>query len=156
MSEGKKFDSGKLRMDLISSEAMRQLASVLGAGAEKYGDNNWRAGLKWSRVYAAVQRHLTSWNDGETCDPETGLNHLAHAMTGLHFLLEYAKTHAELDDRHNKPLAEGSLLDRYDQLSYLEAINDRSFVAYYGPIAGKSVQRISEDYGKYRASKNCR
>lgn len=69
-------------------------------GAEKYGAQNWRNGLEWSRVFAAVQRHLLAWNDGETHDPETGINHLAHAGCGIMFLLEYSKTHAELDDRY--------------------------------------------------------
>ncbi len=146
MSEGKKFDGGKLRMDLISSEAMRQLASVLGAGAEKYGDNNWRAGLKWSRVYAAVQRHLTSWNDGETCDPETGLNHLAHAMTGLHFLLEYAKTHAELDDRHTAVKDASVPVAKFP--TYLDALNDVAFIKHH-PITGLMPQEILKAYEEY-------
>jgi len=76
------------------------MAAVMTYGADKYGTQNWRAGLEWSRVYAAVQRHLLAWNDGETYDPETKLNHLAHAGCGIMFLLEYAKTHEELDDRY--------------------------------------------------------
>jgi Domain of unknown function (DUF5664) len=99
VSEGVKHDQGKEPLDLLSSEALLQLAKVLGYGASKYSSHNWRGGLAWSRVYSAVQRHLLKWNAGETIDPETGLNHLAHAMCGLMFLLQYAKSKPELDDR---------------------------------------------------------
>lgn len=99
---GIKHDSGKEPMDLISSEALFQLAKVLQYGATKYDSHNWRGGLAWSRVYAAVQRHLLKWNSGETIDSETGLNHLAHAFTGIMFLLEYSKTKPELDDRYKE------------------------------------------------------
>ena len=101
-SEGVKADEGKEPLDLISSEALMQLAKVLQFGAKKYDSNNWRKGIKYSRVYAAVQRHLLKWNGGQTVDEETGLNHLAHAFTGIMFLLEYTITHPENDDRYKK------------------------------------------------------
>lgn len=96
---GKKFDSEKVRMDLLSPKALTEIARVMSYGAQKYGAQNWRKGIAWSRVYAAVQRHLLAWQDGETEDPETKISHLAHASCGLMFLLEYAQTHGELDDR---------------------------------------------------------
>lgn len=98
--QGKKFDGDKARTDLLSSKALLQIARVMGYGAQKYGAQNWRKGIAWSRVYAAVQRHLLAWQDGETYDPETGISHLAHAGCGIMFLLEYAETHGELDDRY--------------------------------------------------------
>jgi hypothetical protein len=99
---GKKFDEGKLRVDLLPSEAMFEVAKVLTFGAQKYGEHNWRGGIEWSRVYAATQRHLMKWNSGETYDEETGISHLAHACANIMFLLTYAKTHGELDDRFKK------------------------------------------------------
>lgn len=68
-------------------------------GKETYGRDNWRKGLAWSRCYAATLRHLFAWQSGETNDPETGLNHLAHAACEILFLLEFSRTHLELDDR---------------------------------------------------------
>lgn len=97
---GIKHDEGKIPLDLISSEALSQLGAVLGFGAKKYASHNWRKGIAYSRVYAAVQRHLLAWNNGQTNDGETGLNHLAHAMCGIMFLLEYSKTYPNLDDRY--------------------------------------------------------
>jgi hypothetical protein len=44
-------------------------------------------------------RHIMAFNDGEDKDPESGLSHLAHAACCIMFLLEFEKTHQELDDR---------------------------------------------------------
>lgn len=98
--EGTKNDTSKPRMDLLSSEFLFKTAEVLTFGAKKYDAHNWRKGIAWSRIYAGIQRHLVAWNEGETKDPETGISHLAHASCGIMFLLEYAKTHTELDDRY--------------------------------------------------------
>jgi len=80
---GTKYDSKKPRMDLIPTEALVGMGEVLGFGAEKYGDHNWREGIEHSRLYAAAMRHLTSYWSGESVDPESGLSHLFHAMTNL-------------------------------------------------------------------------
>src|SRR6188768_3731582 len=90
---GTKYDSGKPPMGLISSVAQTEEAKVLAFGAQKYDAHNWRGGMKWSRVYDAVQRHLVAWNAGEDIDPETGLSHLAHARCGLGFLIDYSVGH---------------------------------------------------------------
>lgn len=95
-----KFDGDKLPLNLLSTEAMNQTAAVLKFGAQKYAEHNWRKGFTWSRPLAAAMRHLTAFNDGEDKDPESGLSHLAHAACCIMFLLEFEKTHPELDDRY--------------------------------------------------------
>lgn len=95
-----KFDTDKLPLNLLSTEAMNQTAAVLKFGAQKYAEHNWRNGFTWSRPLAAAMRHLTAFNDGENTDPESGLSHLAHAACCIMFLLEFEKTHPELDDRY--------------------------------------------------------
>lgn len=97
--EGLKYDAEKPRMDLISSKALIELARVLTYGAKKYDSHNWRKGIAYSRIIAAIYRHLVAYNDGETYDKETGISHAAHAMCELMFLLEFEHTHPELDDR---------------------------------------------------------
>ena len=97
---GLKFDSDKLPLHLLSTEAMNQTATVLAFGAEKYAAHNWRKGFVWSRPLAAAMRHITAFNAGEDKDPESGLSHLAHAACCIMFLLEFEKTHKELDDRY--------------------------------------------------------
>lgn len=102
-----KFDTDKLPLNLLSTEAMNQTAAVLKFGAQKYAEHNWRNGFVWSRPLAAAMRHLTAFNDGEDRDPESGLSHLAHAACCIMFLLEFEKTHPELDDRY-KPVQKAS------------------------------------------------
>ena len=95
-----KFDDDKLPVNLLSSEALLQTAAVLKFGADKYSEHNWRQGFAWSRPLAAAMRHIMAFNDGEDKDLESGLSHLAHAMCCIMFLLEFEKTHRELDDRY--------------------------------------------------------
>jgi hypothetical protein len=99
-----KFDQDKLPLHLLSTEAMNQTAAVLKFGAQKYAEHNWRAGFAWSRPLAAAMRHITAFNDGEDTDPESGLSHLAHAACCIMFLLEFEKTHPNLDDRYKQPV----------------------------------------------------
>lgn len=97
---GLKHDGNKPPVDLLSTDALEQIARVLGFGATKYARHNWRKGIAWSRVVAAAMRHLLAWKDGEDLDEESGLSHLAHAGCCVMFLLEYLKTHPEFDDRY--------------------------------------------------------
>lgn len=99
LAEGLKYDTGKLRMDLIPADSLRDLAEVYTMGAKKYADENWREGIAWKRIYGAILRHLTSWFLGEDTDPESGLSHLAHAAWGCFTLLNYRRSHPEFDDR---------------------------------------------------------
>jgi len=95
----KKNDEGKPQMGLISSVFMVGIAEILTRGVKKYGAQNWRKGMVWSRPYDALQRHLVAWNDGETFDEESGLSHLLHASCELMFLVEYEAKKLGKDDR---------------------------------------------------------
>ena len=100
-SIGVKYDGGKPRFDLIPAVPLETLAKIYTMGAEKYADRNWEKGIQYSRIYAAVMRHLNKYWSGENLDPESDLPHLAHAAWGLLALLEFDATHPELDDRPN-------------------------------------------------------
>lgn len=104
--EGVKFDSDKLRFDLIPILPLREVARVYTIGAKKYEDRNWERGMVWSRVYGALQRHATAWWAGEKIDPDNGQHHLAAVIFNAMALMEYERTHPELDNRtpFNKPL----------------------------------------------------
>lgn len=84
---GMKFDTNKMRFDLIPAIATEGLAAVLTYGAKKYKPNNWRS-VDPERYVAAFERHWHAYISGELLDPESGLPHLAHCMTNLAFLLE--------------------------------------------------------------------
>jgi len=88
MTVGMKFDAEKARYDLLPWRAVHEVVRVLTFGAGKYGPNNWRK-VKHARdrYFAAVHRHLQAWEVGERDDAESGLHHLAHAVTNILFLL---------------------------------------------------------------------
>ncbi len=100
--EGVKFDTGKLRMSLLAERFVWGIVEVLEFGAKKYGEDNWRKGMKWSRPFNAAMRHMWAWWRGENVDPETGLSHLSHAACNLQFLDEYQRTGTGEDDRPGK------------------------------------------------------
>ena len=100
-SGGTKFDDGKERYDLVPRFAQEQYVKILTRGAIKYGERNWEKGLKWSRLIAAIKRHLQSYENGEDLDKESGLYHMAHVMCNAAFLLEYYRIYPEGDDRKN-------------------------------------------------------
>jgi hypothetical protein len=101
-----KYDNGKAPLALIPPEALLQIAEVLGFGAAKYGENNWRMdgdNTKWSRTYSSAQRHLNAFWSGEDLDPESGLPHLSHAITQLIILMVHGSdSHVNMDDRYKK------------------------------------------------------
>jgi dATP/dGTP diphosphohydrolase len=89
MSEGLRYDEGKLRMDLLPHEWVVGLAEVLTAGAKKYADRNWELGMKWSKVWAPALRHMFKFMKGERYDADDGVHHLFHAAWGLLALASY-------------------------------------------------------------------
>lgn len=96
---GYKADHDKPDLSLLSGPALIKMAKVMTYGKKKYTANNWRTGMVWTRPVAASLRHTFAWLSGETNDPETGINHLAHAACNLMFALEFEDTHPDKDDR---------------------------------------------------------
>ena len=87
---GQKFDTDKIRMDLIPFGPLEEIAKVLSAGAVKYSPDNWKVVPNAiPRYEAAMLRHISAYKRGEVLDPETGLPHLAHAGCCLMFLLHF-------------------------------------------------------------------
>ena len=97
-----KADVFKSRLDLISGQAVEGLGHVLGHGARKYGANNWRLGLDWSRTVAALLRHTFAFIRGEDIDPDSKLPHVDHIMCNAMFLSEYFHTKTGQDDRFKR------------------------------------------------------
>lgn len=84
-----KFDTGKLRYSLIPPSATKALAEVLTYGAKKYKPNNWQKVDDVERYMDALYRHMEAYRSGEKFDQESGLSHLAHAMTNIAFLIYF-------------------------------------------------------------------
>ncbi len=100
-----RYDTNKVRHDLVSANSINELAKVLTFGAIKYAPNNWQKGMKWSRVLGSLKRHLNAIERGEDVDPETGLLHSAHVLCNAMFLTDYYKIYPQGDDRQHKYLS---------------------------------------------------
>ena len=119
------------RFDLIPIGPLTELAEHYGRGARKYAPHQWRKGYEWSKSYAAIQRHLTAFWEGEdydtcpedkhgcqfitnegepfvdltedTCYNHTGSHHLACVAWHTFALMEFKNTFPEHDDRYVFP-----------------------------------------------------
>lgn len=98
-NKGLRHDEGKPEFHLIPSEALSELGRVYSFGAKKYAPYNWERGMAWSRCFNSLLRHLYAYWDGETDDPETGLNHMAHVAWNAIALLVYSLRGIGIDDR---------------------------------------------------------
>lgn len=107
MEQGKRYNTGKLRYDLIHPTAQEGLVKVLSLGAVKYEPRNWERGMSWTSVIASLKRHLNAIEKGEDYDLETGELHADHLQCNAHFLSAYYKIAPQYDDRKhtylNKP-----------------------------------------------------
>ena len=88
-TSGVKHDRGKPEWAYLPWAALEQVVKVQDYGAAKYSRENWKQveNLE-TRYLSAALRHITAHARGENEDPESGLPHLAHAITSLLFVLE--------------------------------------------------------------------
>jgi hypothetical protein len=134
MSDGIKFDAGKLRYSLLPPGTIKEAVKVLEFGAQKYAPDNWkRVPDAQTRYYDAAMRHIEAWRDGEVHDPETSLSHLAHAMCCLMFLQWFDAQ--EPEDFSNaqteqKPWSTAELLSGINDLEWISR-NPKA----HGPIS---------------------
>jgi Domain of unknown function (DUF5664) len=90
--------SGKLPLHLWPTTAT--IMGCLGFlnGALKYGRANWRAsGVRASIYVDAAKRHLDAWFEGEECDPDDGVPHLAAALASIAIIVD-ARAAGKLND----------------------------------------------------------
>ena len=90
MSEqGRKYDGGKLRYDLIPVLALEEMVKGLTFGTIKYDDNNWvKVPNGRKRYLAAALRHIQEYRKGNLWDEEQNIHHLSAAMNNLSFIVE--------------------------------------------------------------------
>lgn len=94
-------DVGKPRMDLLPYDMLMRLAAWYGAGAEKYGANNWRKGQPKDATYASLMRHLSKYYMGHTDE-----DHLAAVIWNAFSLMNidmYFKGNPDLDNLESFP-----------------------------------------------------
>lgn len=95
-SKGRKFDKDKLKYGLVPPKALASVVEALTHGANKYSPFNWK-GVESYRYVDATYRHLESARQGDKIDKDSGLPHLALAITNLMFLLD-----RQLETGHNE------------------------------------------------------
>lgn len=84
-----KHDHLKARLDLLPPDALELVGFVLRYGALfKYSPENWRKCKDPERYIAPMLRHVLKHMKGEYTDKESGLLHLAHAVTSGLFALD--------------------------------------------------------------------
>jgi len=103
---GVKHDAGKPPLDLLDPLALEGIAAVLAFGAKKYAAHNWRGGISYSRLIAALMRHLFAIIRGELNDPESGLPHIDHLGCCWMFLSNQMKTRPDMNDlyKYDNPI----------------------------------------------------
>ena len=135
-----KFDDGKPKTTLVDPEFREEVARVLGLGEEKYGRDNWKGGLDFSRLLDAVHRHLGACEKGEDLDPETGLSHAAHAAAGLMMYDWTRRNRSELDSRRFK-------VPREDLSEVRDRTDNQEHSAKPGKAPGLGVHEVHERRG---------
>lgn len=95
-----RFNSGKSELSYLLSApvAMKGLTEAFEFGAKKYARDNWKKGLERNTIVDSLLRHLTAAQNGETHDPETGIDHLHHVHWNAMALAEQYSTPTETKD----------------------------------------------------------
>lgn len=95
--------SGKLPLHLWPTTASAMGCIGFLNGMLKYGRSNFRAiGIRASIYYDAAIRHLNAWFEGEECDPDDGVPHLAAALACIGIIVDAIAAGKFNDDRSVK------------------------------------------------------
>lgn len=95
---------GKVPMHLIPWRSLEAVARVMGTGAEKYGERNWRIDEILASTYeGAIARHtLLEWAQGVDADKDSGEHPLAHVAACCLIVLDAIENDTFIDDRDRK------------------------------------------------------
>lgn len=82
-----KADNGKLRISLVPTQIVRDVAEVRMYGDRKYhAPNNWVL-VEMDRYVDALMRHLLAFiDDPNSVDEESGIPHYKHAACNMAFI----------------------------------------------------------------------
>ena len=85
---------GKLCMSLVPHKALESVMLRYLQGAEAYGENNWRKGMKHSVLYDSAMRHLMQDFKGDASE-----DHLGAVLWNVMGMIWNRDNKPELDDR---------------------------------------------------------
>lgn len=88
-SQSAKADAGKLELDLVPLQIIKDIALVRMYGNAKYGDpDNWKT-VELRRYVNALLRHLLAFlEDRGAKDQESGIEHYKHMACNMAFICE--------------------------------------------------------------------
>ena len=97
MSQNAKADAGKLELDLVPMQILRDIAEVRMYGNKKYGSSdNWKQ-VELRRYVNAFLRHMTAFvEDIYSVDEESGIPHYKHMACNMAFI-------SDIMQRQEKP-----------------------------------------------------
>jgi hypothetical protein len=111
----------RLDLSLFPTTAKAYGALAMTEGDLKYGGFNYRsAGVKASVYYAAANRHLDKWFNGELADDKTGVPHLASALACIGVLIDATECNKLNDDRPPKCDMAALLNDMEEKVIHLQ------------------------------------
>lgn len=94
MSQNAKADKGKLKLTLVPTEIIRDIAIIREYGNNKYpngGKDNWKS-VEPERYRDAAYRHMLAYIDNPVgIDDESGYPHLWHLACNISFLCDLEK-----------------------------------------------------------------
>ena len=79
---------GKLRMSLVPHKALNDAMMRYLQGADTYGENNWKKGMKHSVLYDSTMRHLMQDFTGDDSE-----DHLGAALWNIQLMIKSQKHH---------------------------------------------------------------
>ena len=99
-----KSDAGKLRLSLVPTQIIRDVAEVRMYGTAKYGDpENWRR-VEMRRYVDALYRHFLAFVDNPvSVDSESGLYNYKHMACNMAFICELMREVTEYDEEEPSP-----------------------------------------------------
>ena len=123
-------------------------------GAMKYGRSNYREiGVRSSIYYDAAVRHLTAWFEGEEADPDSGIDHLGHALACIAILVD-AKEAGKLNDDRNIQGGYRAMIDRLtSEVNRIKARHADKSPKHYDINDNRCVFHATE--GEYITNNRC-
>ena len=137
-NNGRKDDGGKLRWDLLPLPLVEKLVEVYTFGAKKYAPNTWQnLDDGYNRYKAAMLRHLTAYEKGETIDPDSKLNHLYHTAWNALALIHFAEREQE------KPILSQYITNELSRIAHEETLEPPFTFAF---SIGEHVSLVGHSY----------
>lgn len=115
-SQEAKADKGKLRIGLVPTQIIRDIAEVREYGNKKYGSpDNWKNVEPYRYVDALLRHTLAFMDDPESVDEESGIPHYKHMACNMAFLCEMYKK--EEDEEPEEKCTHSNVLPRCIEIS---------------------------------------